>query len=198
MTQYDFLHQNEQTYNLYRQIKDRTQQFWIEEFSFLGDMAAFRSQASWIGGISIRPIFQGIYKYLMKYQSWITEKTEDSEQTFEEDKKQESTGTQRPTDSKAATQQKKQIPKNKPGTSADPEKGQDQDFEQKEKSPTKSISPEYEERLFGSYIEIYCEEFDIELAQNDSSTTGRAQDIKVELNSKNAQKFECQNLGFAN
>ena len=55
--QYGYLYYNEQTFELYKLIKDRTQQFWIEEFSFLGDLPAFRSKATWVGGISIRPMF---------------------------------------------------------------------------------------------------------------------------------------------
>ena len=31
--------------------------FWIEEFSFTGDMTAFRNAKNWIGGLSVRPMF---------------------------------------------------------------------------------------------------------------------------------------------
>jgi hypothetical protein len=55
--QYDFLFENEQTFELYKRIKDRTQIFWIEEFSFLGEIPAFQGQSTWVGGISVKSIF---------------------------------------------------------------------------------------------------------------------------------------------
>ena len=65
--QYRYLYLNEETFEIYKKVKDRTQQFWIEEFSFLGDMPVFRGQSNWIGGVSIRPLYQGIHKYYCKY-----------------------------------------------------------------------------------------------------------------------------------
>ena len=43
MVQYDFLYANEDTFEIYKVVRDRTQNFWMEEFSFLGDMPAFRT-----------------------------------------------------------------------------------------------------------------------------------------------------------
>lgn len=57
MAQYDFIHEAEENFNLFKLIKERTQHFWVEEFSFTGDIPAYRSYSSWIGGISIRPLF---------------------------------------------------------------------------------------------------------------------------------------------
>jgi hypothetical protein len=71
--QYDFLYLSEKCFETYKLVKDRTQQFWIEEFSFLGDLPAFRSQKTWIGGVSIRPLFQGIYKYYLKHSETANE-----------------------------------------------------------------------------------------------------------------------------
>lgn len=65
--QYDFMYYAEETYELYKLVKDRTQQFWAEEFSFLGDVPAYVSNSQWIGGISIKPLFVGIYQSLLKH-----------------------------------------------------------------------------------------------------------------------------------
>jgi hypothetical protein len=73
MHQFEYIHEYEELFELHKLIKDRTQQFWIEEFSFLGDMPAFVPQNGWVGGISIRPIFQGIHKYYLKFQEFCTQ-----------------------------------------------------------------------------------------------------------------------------
>lgn len=165
-------------------------------------MAAFRSQTSWIGGISIRPIFQGIYKYLIKYQNWLTTKAENSD-SQEDEKRQDPQPALKQTDSsqKVANQKKQPSAKASKQGGQDPEKGDELDSEPKltitPPSQNQGLTPEYEERVFGSYIELYCEEFDID-SNSTSPASLKLQDIKVALTPENAQKFEVSKLGFAN
>ena len=72
--QYELLNRSEEIFELYKVVKDITQIFWMEEFSFLGDLPIYQSQKTWIGGVSVKNIFQGIYSFLSKYQYFVKDK----------------------------------------------------------------------------------------------------------------------------